>query len=110
MMICWDLHYPEVARELSSRGAEVILLPIWGGNEILAQARAVENQVYVAASGYNFKTGVFDKTGRRLALATRDPEVVVAELDLNARLVWPWLGDWRSRVWREGPGRKDPGP
>src|SRR5262249_54934291 len=31
MMICWDVSYPEVARELAAQGAEVILMPIWGG-------------------------------------------------------------------------------
>jgi hypothetical protein len=30
-MICWDISYPEVARELAARGAEVILMPIAGG-------------------------------------------------------------------------------
>ena len=38
MMICWDLSYPEVARACEG-GAEVIFLPIWGGNENLARAR-----------------------------------------------------------------------
>jgi formylglycine-generating enzyme required for sulfatase activity len=41
MMICWDVSYPEVARELAARGAEMILMPIWGGNETLAKARAI---------------------------------------------------------------------
>ena len=45
MMICWDVHFPEVARELAARGAEVLLMPIWGGHETLARARAIENQV-----------------------------------------------------------------
>jgi len=30
-MICWDLSFPEVSREIARRGAEVIFLPIWGG-------------------------------------------------------------------------------
>jgi predicted amidohydrolase len=109
MMICWDVHFPEVARELAARGAEVILLPIWGGNETLAQARALENQLCVVASGYDFRTGIFDRTGRRAADATRDPEVVVAEIDLNERTLWPWLGEWRARIWREGPARTGAG-
>lgn len=109
MMICWDVHFPEVARELSARGAEVIFLPIWGGNEVLTKARATENQVYVVASGYDFKTGIFDKAGQRIADASKDPEVVVAEVDLNERVVWPWLGEWRARIWREGPARSEDG-
>ena len=105
MMICWDVHFPEVARELAAAGAEVILVPIWGGNELLARARAVENQVYVVASGYDFKTAIFDKEGRTLAEAQKDPSVIVSEVDLNERLLWPWLGDFRARIWREGPAR-----
>jgi predicted amidohydrolase len=106
IFICWDVHFPEVARELASRGAEVLFLPIWGGNELLAQARAVENQVHLVASGYDFRTGIFDPTGRRIADASTDPEVIVAEVDLNERRVWPWLGEWRARIWREAPPRR----
>ncbi len=109
MMICWDVHFPEVARELAGRGAEVILMPIWGGNETLARARAIENQIYLVASGYDFKSAIFDKAGASLAEATTDPCVLVTEVDLNERKLWPWLGDWRSRIWREGPARDESG-
>ena len=103
MMICWDVSYPEVARELSARGAEVIFLPIWGGNETLAKARAIENQVYLVASGYDFRTAVYDKAGEELAKAPDTSGVIYADVDLNERKLWPWLGDWRSRIWREAP-------
>jgi predicted amidohydrolase len=103
MMICWDVHFPEVARELAARGAEVICMPIWGGNDTLAQARAIENQIYLVASGYDFRTAIYDKAGELLASTTADPAVIVTEVDLNRRLLWPWLGDWRARIWREGP-------
>jgi predicted amidohydrolase len=103
MMVCWDVHFPEVSRELARQGAEVICMPIWGGNEVLAQARAIENQIYVVASGYDFPTSIFDKRGKKIAQASRDREVILAEVDLNERVYWPFLGDWRSRIWREGP-------
>ena len=32
MMVCYDGFFPEVARELSNRGAEVIAWPVWGCN------------------------------------------------------------------------------
>jgi predicted amidohydrolase len=105
MMICWDVSYPEVARELSARGAEMIFMPIWGGNETLARARAIENQVYVVASGYDFRTAIYDKAGEVMARAGETSEVIYREIDLNERLMWPWLGDWRSRIWLEGPAR-----
>jgi predicted amidohydrolase len=106
MMICWDVHFPEVARDLAAQGAEVILMPIWGGNETLARARAIENQLYLVASGYDFKTAIFDQAGKSVAEAARDPAVIVVEVDLNRRRLWRWLGDWRARIWREGPPRK----
>jgi len=105
MMICWDVHFPEVARELSARGAEMILMPIWGGNETLAKARAIENQVYLVASGYDFRTAIYDRAGDAMVKAEDKSQVIYAQVDLNQRLLWPWLGDWRARIWREGPAR-----
>jgi len=105
MMICWDVSYPEVARELAHRGAEVIFMPIWGGNETLAQARAIENQVHLVASGYDFPTTIYDRKGSVLSQEKEKSGVIVSEIDLNERVMWPWLGDWRSRIWREAPVR-----
>jgi predicted amidohydrolase len=110
MMICWDVSYPEVARELSARGAEVIFFPVWGGHETLAKARAIENQVYLVASGYDFRTAIYNKAGEELAKSEDKSGVIVTEIDLNERLLWPWLGDWRSRIWREGPARESTTP
>ncbi|HYN04441.1 MAG TPA: carbon-nitrogen hydrolase family protein [Vicinamibacteria bacterium] len=103
LMICWDSSYPEVAHALAERGAEVILMPIAGGVEALVQARAIENQVHVVASGYDFRTGIFDRKGERIADAKVDPEVVVATVDLALPVLWPWVGNWRARVPREAP-------
>ncbi|MHC4176164.1 MAG: carbon-nitrogen hydrolase family protein, partial [Planctomycetota bacterium] len=47
MMICFDVHMPEVARGLAANGAEIIAMPIMGGHPALARARAIENQVYL---------------------------------------------------------------
>ena len=42
LMVCYDGFFPEVARELSNRGAEVIAWPVWGCNPMLARARLRE--------------------------------------------------------------------
>ena len=52
MMVCYDGFFPEVARELTNRGAEVIAWPVWGCNPSLASARACENHVYLVSSTY----------------------------------------------------------
>jgi predicted amidohydrolase len=104
MMICWDLQFPEVARQLAVQGAEVIFMPIWGGNLTLASARAIENQIWLVSSTYDMKTGVFDRKGEIIAEANEQYPVAVAELDLNKHLYWPWLGDLKNRIPRENPG------
>jgi hypothetical protein len=52
-------------------------------------------------SGYDFRTAIFDRTA--LVQAETDKAVIVTEVDRNQRQLWPWLGDWRSRIWRETP-------
>ena len=47
MMVCYDGFFPEVARELTRNGAEVIAWPVWGCNPLLARARACENHIYL---------------------------------------------------------------
>ena len=103
LMTCWDVFFPEPARSLSQKGAEIIFLPIWGGNLDLARARAIENQVYLVSSTYDMKTGVFDREGKLIAEGTDADRVAVAKIDLNERKMWPWLGDFKSRIPREKP-------
>lgn len=103
IMICWDVHFPEVARCLAAQGADLLLLPIWGGNETLARARAIENQVFLLASGYDFRSAIYNRRGEPVALAERDPQVLVVEVDLAQKVYWPWLGNWQTRIWPEAP-------
>ena len=105
MMICWDVAFPEPARTLAMNGAEVILMPIWGGNLTLARARAIENQIYLVSSTYHMKTAVFDLEGNIMAEADEENPVVVVEVDLNEQKLWPWLGDLKNRIPHEMPPR-----
>jgi predicted amidohydrolase len=106
MMICWDVSFPETARTLAQKGAEVIFMPIWGGNLTLAKARAIENQVYLVSSSYDMKTAVFDQEGEVMKEATKDDPVIVVDVDLNKQKLWPWLGDYKNRIASETPPQK----
>lgn len=106
MMICWDSQFPEPARELALKGAEVILLPIAGGNTTLVRARAIENQVFIVSSSYDMETAVFDRKGGILAEASIQNPVIVQEVDLGEQTLWPWLGDFKNRIIREMPTQK----
>lgn len=100
IMICWDLQYADPARNLALGGAEIVLLPIWGGNEALPKARAIENQIFLAASGYDHPTYILDPEGNTLASAERG-RAAIARLDLNRRYVDKWLGWMRGRFMKE---------
>ncbi|MCC6856987.1 MAG: carbon-nitrogen hydrolase family protein [Bryobacterales bacterium] len=109
MMICYDGFFPEVARELTKRGAEVIAWPVWGCNPDLARARAVENHVYLVSSTYEdvsrnwMLTAVWAHTGELLSLAKDWGTLAVAEVDLNATTRWRSLGDFKSKLQRHVP-------
>lgn len=97
IVVCSELWVPETARVLALRGAEVLLSPA-GGNftsltenwQLIARARAIENQCYVAVTNnlYGKESGAAMIAGPEhpLVIAGRS-ELIVAELDL-ARVRW----------------------
>ncbi|MCX8156698.1 MAG: carbon-nitrogen hydrolase family protein [Verrucomicrobiae bacterium] len=101
LIICYDLQFPEPSRALAARGAELLVLPIWGGSEVLARARAIENCVYLITSTYDMRSFIVDPTGAVLAEATAQKPVARAEIDLEAQFFQPWNGNMKTRTWKE---------
>jgi predicted amidohydrolase len=101
MMICWDVQYAEPARALTFQGAEMIFVPIWGGNVTLTQARAIENQIHIISSGYTIASTIYDPWGNLLAEAKERPGLAIVDINLNETHPEPWLGNMRHRFYRE---------
>jgi predicted amidohydrolase len=102
LSVCYDVRFPELYRILALEGAEVVTVPanftLYTGKDhwhLLLRARAVENQLYVAAAAqfgepwpgkpsYG-RSLVADPWGIVLAEAPDEETVIVAEVD-RARL------------------------
>jgi deaminated glutathione amidase len=126
LMTCYDLRFPELSRELSRAGADLLVVPaawVAGPRKVahwraLAVARAIENLAYVAAVGqpgprYSGHTMLVDPRGEVLGEAGEgDGEIVTGEIDpeltaaarqenpslLNRRDQEPWLPPRRYAV------------
>jgi predicted amidohydrolase len=97
LMTCYDLRFPELARELVSRGAELLVVPAaWVAGPLkvdhwrtLARARAIENTVFVAAAGqpgprYTGHSLVVGPAGELVAEVGDGDHVLTATVDRAA--------------------------
>lgn len=127
LAICYDLRFPELFRRLALGGAKLIFLPAaftaptgrlhW---QVLLQARAIENQVYIIAanqvgdylknkSSYGHSM-IIDPRGKIIAEARGSEDgaggqIISADVDLDelaaVRRDMPCLEHIRSDLWQE---------
>jgi predicted amidohydrolase len=113
---CYDLRFPELYRDLVDEGADLVLVPsAWPYPRVehwnlFPQARAVENQCYVAAVNGTGdfedatllgRSAVYDPWGTKLAGSGDEATVVTAHVDPArveaVREEFPALEDRRRR-------------
>lgn len=98
ILVCWDMQFPEAARELVLGGADLIACPTWGWENIYGLSRAYENDVVIAAAmavpphcpieGIRSPSCIVDGTGTILAQGEKENAgVVSADVVLKPKIV-----------------------
>jgi predicted amidohydrolase len=103
LAVCNDLRYPEIARGLTVRGIDVLLLSAaWPFPRVrhfttLLEARAIENQIFVVASNRVGRTGdtllcgssrIVDPHGDIVSSASEDKETFIRAILDPSALEW----------------------
>ncbi len=120
LLICYDLRFPEFARCLTLKGAEILAISAaWPLARIehfrlLLRTRAIENQVFVIAANATGTQGkitmggysaIISPFGEPLVEAEEDPTFLQADIDLNMvhtfRQEIPCLKNRRPEVYHE---------
>ena len=97
-MICYDWRFPEAARSLALKGADLIVCPsnlvtdVW---HVSMPSRALENKVYLAVANrtgtelrngeelyFNGKSAIYSYNGKTMALASeKGEEIIYADIE-----------------------------
>ena len=129
--ICWDQWFPEAARIMALKGAEILFYPTAIGDELMSkydsssawqrvmQGHAAANIVPVVASnrigsetvkdqtnGFYGKSFICDRTGDIISEASKDKEeIIIAEIDIEEnhlfRRNWGLFRDRRIDLYKE---------
>lgn len=102
LSICYDIRFPELFRLYAFNGADIIVntaawpLPLYDEYEVLARARAVENQIFVLTSmltgkindKYNFsgQSAVIDYRGHVIAKLNEEETILQATIDTGTMM------------------------
>ena len=129
--ICWDQWFPEAARIMALKGAEILFYPTAIGDELMSkydsssawqrvmQGHAAANIMPVVASnrigsetvkdqtnGFYGKSFICDRTGNIISEASKDKEeIIIAEIDIEEnhlfRRNWGLFRDRRVDLYKE---------
>ncbi len=118
MMVCYDLRFPELARQLCLNGARMILISAqWPKSrehhwQMLAVARAIENQLFVICANrtgsenelvFPGRSMIIDPSGQILADAGSDEGIALAQIDMAqieaVRKTIPCMTDRRTDIY-----------
>jgi len=113
ILICYEIRFPELARKLIKKGADLIAVPAEFPKEriehwkTLLRARAIENQVFVAGVNcvegdldYGGSSMLIDPEGKILVEGGIYQEILMSDIDLDdvkrVREKYPFLKDYES--------------
>jgi len=115
ILICYEIRFPELARKLVKKGAEIIAVPAEFPKEriehwkTLLRARAIENQVFVAGVNcvegdldYGGSSMIIDPEGKVLVEGGAYQEILMSDVDLTevqrVREKYPFLKDYYESI------------
>jgi len=131
VLVCWDQWFPEAARIMALKGAEILLYPTAIGDELMSEydssdawqtvmrGHAAANIMPVVASnrigsesvkgqvnGFCRRSFICDRSGKMLAEASKDKEeVIIADVDTEDnhlfRRNWGLFRDRRPELYKE---------
>jgi predicted amidohydrolase len=109
-LICFDRQLPETARILALQGAQLILVPAWGGygeiNDIMMRVRAYENGVWLAFV-HPKRCLIIDPKGKVVAEdAGEFDQIVMATIRINPHARQTLLERRRPELYQELLRRK----
>jgi Predicted amidohydrolase len=103
IMICFDNYYPESARILGNKGAELVLYPLYGDTlipqwELKMRARAVDNSMYIASSQLSHGsdiayTGIVNPKGDVISRIDGVATWRVVDIDIGQRVITHTTGN-----------------